>query len=206
MIARRWYRSTASSLTLAAILAFAGCSSDDSAAKGGDSKITMQKPGVTTAKEGEFQVEYYDVDGDNNPDVIKYIKETADPNNPDVTQRKLHKKKVDVDGNGKVDIIKFYNDAGLPKKEKSDTDLDGTYDIVAHMKSGKLARKEILDEKGERVKTTRYYKGENLSRVEKDTNGDGKPDHFEYYEEGVLQRVGYDKNGDSEIDKWVHRE
>src|SRR5690606_14072525 len=49
---------------------------------------------------------------------------------------------------------------------------------------------------------TRLYVAGKLSRVQRDTNGDGRPDVWEVYADGQLQRVGVDLDADGHVDRW----
>jgi hypothetical protein len=51
----------------------------------------------------------------------------------------------------------------------------------------------------------RFYVAGKLSRVQRDTNGDDKPDVFEIYREGYLERMGIDGDFDGKVDVW-HRD
>jgi hypothetical protein len=41
-----------------------------------------------------------------------------------------------------------------------------------------------------------------VTRVDRDSNNDGKVDYWEYYEGGTLDRIGYDNDGDGRVDHW----
>lgn len=179
------------------------CSSSNGAEKSDDD---AQRPSLSTDREDDRLVERLDLDGDGNADVVKYIEEYQSESNPDVTKRRIRRKKVDVNRDGDFDIVKEYDKDGVPKRETVDADLDGTDDFVRYFEEGSLTKKELLGEDGETVSAQRFYANDHLTRVERDTNGDGKFDHWEYYKDGKLQRIGRDSNGDSEIDKWVYRD
>jgi hypothetical protein len=44
--------------------------------------------------------------------------------------------------------------------------------------------------------------GGKLSRVQRDSNDDGKTDIWEIYDEGKLQRAGVDLDKDGRVDRW----
>lgn len=196
--------------TLASLLLVAGgCASDNgtqSTEKGGPGVDVSQNAKVTTTTEDGILVKRFDLDGDANPDVIKYFEILEDPDRPDVKKHRMQRKKVDVNADGEMDIVREYNEDGDIRRERADLDLDGTFDTVSHFDGGQLARKETLTDDGEGVAETRFYSDGNLVRVERDRNEDGKVDYWEYYEDGLLQRIGRDMNGDEKIDRWVHRE
>lgn len=150
-------------------------------------------------------VRAYDGNLDDKPDVIRYLDEVADPEDPSKTIRKLRKMELDVNYDGRIDVIRAYDEAGKLKSEESDVNLDGSPDIISYYDRGALAKKEILEPGTRRVLATRYYAGGNVLRVEKDTNADTKIDYWEYYEQGVLDRIGRDFNGDERADSWQKR-
>jgi hypothetical protein len=42
-----------------------------------------------------------------------------------------------------------------------------------------------------------------LSKIQRDTNRDGKPDRWEAYEKGQLSRIGMDLDFDGRVDRWL---
>jgi len=52
----------------------------------------------------------------------------------------------------------------------------------------------------------KYYVGGQLSRIQRDTNGDGRADRWEFYNEGKLERAGVDVDFDGHVDRWDHDE
>jgi antitoxin component YwqK of YwqJK toxin-antitoxin module len=181
----------------------AACSSSSSAEQ---SDEDIDRPSLSTERGDGRLIQRLDLDGDGDPDVVKYIEEYQSEDNSGVTKRRIRRKKVDVNRDGKFDIVKKYDKEGVPTRETVDADLDGTDDFVRYFEEGSLARKELFGDDGKTVRARRFYANDELTRVEKDTNADGQFDHWEYYKDGKLQRIGRDSNGDSEIDKWVYRE
>lgn len=170
-----------------------------------DSLKDFESANFSTSKEGEFIVERYSLNGTKEPDLIKYFEEYPDPDNPNLTLRRLRKKEVDVDSNGTIDIVRLYDMDGVPTKEKMDRNLSGQIDTISYFDHGNLVRKETLNEDATRVLETRYYSDGVIERIERDTTGDGKIDYWEYYEVGTLDRVGIDLNGDGRADSWTRR-
>ena len=147
----------------------------------------------------------FDNNGDGVADVIKTIEEYPDPDDPAVTLRRTRKMEMDVNSDGKINVIRDYDDAGTLKQEASDTNLDGFTELVAYYETGKLVKKEHLDPKTNAILDHRYYANDQLLRLERDTNNDGKIDYWEYYTEGRLERIGRDFNGDGRADSWQKR-
>ena len=192
-------------LLVAAALGLAACGSNKDAKKEDDTVNLSTRPKMTTTREGDYLVQHFDLDGKGKYDVLKYIETYQDPDNPDVTKRRIRKKKVDLDTDGDFDVLREYDKEGVIQREEVDIDLDDTPDVINHFEAGSLVRKEILADDGETTVATREYSGGEITKVSKDKNGDGRMDHWEYYKDGKLQRIGRDLNGDEEIDKWVHR-
>ena len=194
-------------LGLGAGLVGSGCASSDDTVKKQkvDSLENFEAAHFSTSKEGEFIVERYSLDGNKEPDLIKYFEEYPDPENPKLTLRRLRKKEVDVDANGTIDIVRLYDKDGVPTKEKMDRNLSGQIDTISYFDHGHLVRKEALNEDGTRVVETRYYTDGVIERIERDNSGDGKVDYWEYYEVGTLDRVGTDIHADGRADSWTRR-
>jgi hypothetical protein len=181
-----------------------GCSGADEKKDETEMPEVRQNTKETRNELGQI-VRSYDGNGDDKPDVIRYLDEVPDPEDPSLTIRKLRKMELDVNFDGRIDVIRVYDEAGKLRSEESDIDLDGTADIVSYYDRGALAKKEILEAGSRRILATRFYTGGNVLRVEKDTNGDGRIDYWEYYEQGVLDRIGRDFNGDERADSWQKR-
>lgn len=189
---------------LAVSLAAGACGSSNKAEEDDGIEID-NKPKVTTTQEDDYLVQHFDLDGEGEYDVVKYIETYEDPENPGVTKRRIRKKKVDLNTDGTFDVLREYDKEGVIQRERVDNDLDGTPDVINHFENGSLKRKEVLADDGETVVAVRIYSGDEVSKVEKDTNGDGKMDQFEYYQNEKIQRIGTDNNADGKIDKWVHK-
>ena len=192
------------SLLVASSGALAGCSS---AEEKKDEGVMPEVKQNTKEYRNELNqiVRAYDGNLDDKYDVIRYLDEVPDPEDPSLTIRKLRKMELDVNYDGRIDVIRTYDEAGKLRTEESDLNLDGTPDIISHYDRGALAKKEILEPGTRRVLATRFYAAGNVLRVEKDTNADTKIDYWEYYEQGVLDRIGRDFNGDERADSWQKR-
>jgi hypothetical protein len=193
---------------LASVGLVAGCSSDDGA-KNPEGEIALDTPKLTiTKKDDGTIVKRYDTDADGTANIVETVRHVEDPNDPNVTQKLLVEKLVDVDGDGRFDILKEYDDDGVLRKEVTDDDLDGTKDRISFYsaETKSFSRKEIYGKNGDNVVAKRFYSGDLLDRVEKDTNSDGTFDLFEYYSGGEIDRIGLDENNDGEVDRWRHRE
>lgn len=185
---------------LTALTAFA-CSSDD-ASKKRDIKLKGAKTSEKRTKDGKLILEF-DHNNDEKPDIIKVFEEYPDPDDPAVMLRRILTMRIDVNSDGKFNIERTYNALGKVVSEKTDSNLDGAFDLITYYDKGAVARKDILIDG--KVDASRYYAGGLLLRVERDTTGNGKIDYWEYYEEGVLDRIGRDFNADGRADSWQKR-
>jgi len=186
----------------------AACGSSGETTEEDERKVAMDTPRLTISEEGDGRVvKRYDTDGDGTPNVVEHIQHEPDPDNPNLTRKRLVEKRVDVNADGQFDIVKVYDEKGRLRKETIDDDFDGTRDRVSYYnpQNNSLARKELYADDGETVVKRRFYTGGNLDRVEADTDGDGTYDYFEYFSDGDLDRIGRDEDGDGEIDEWTHR-
>ncbi len=189
---------------LATILATAACSGDKEA-KGEGSLGSMDGELKEERLENGLIRRPADPDADGVIDVVKYLEEVPDPDDPATTIRRLRKMELDVNGDGTIDVVRTYGPAGKLAKEEIDNDLNGKIDATSYYDRGALAKKEIFNDAGTEVEYTRYYAQDNLLRIERDTNNDGLIDYWEYYEEGVLDRIGRDFNADGRADSWQKR-
>lgn len=191
-----------------AVLGFVvvGCGGKDEKKDDANPVAAVQTPREQEERTPEgLIVMRFDNNGDGVADVIKTIEEYPDPDDPAVTLRRTRKMEMDVNSDGKINIIRDYDDSGKLRQESSDTNLDGSLELVAYYEKGKLVKKEHLNPKNGRIADHRYYANGNLLRLERDTNNDDKIDYWEYYTDGRLERIGRDFNGDGRADSWQKR-
>jgi antitoxin component YwqK of YwqJK toxin-antitoxin module len=157
-------------------------------------EVTPVEESVDSSTEG-LVVLKFDVNGDNRPDIRKYVREKTDASGhvEDVVVRK----EIDLNNDGKIDVWRYYDEKGELVKERLDLDFDGLIDCTIYYKSGVVEHKEYDTNFDGKPDLWKYYneKGQ-LARVEADRNHDGKVDYWEYWENGKLDRIGYDTNGD----------
>ena len=111
--------------------------------------------------------------------------------------------RIDLDEDGKIDRWEYYDEKGGLAKVGFSRKKDGRADAWAYSgPDGKVARVEISstgDEK--KIDRWEFYEGGVLSRVEEDTDGDGRVDKWETYENGTLKTVAMDENKDGAPDR-----
>jgi hypothetical protein len=87
--------------------------------------------------------------------------------------------KADIGGRGQFDLAVIYDPkTGTRTEADRSTNFDGKFDV-----------KELYDSAGQ------------LVTIERDRNGDGKPDYWEQYKDGVLIAILYDDDFDGKIDR-----
>jgi hypothetical protein len=128
---------------------------------------------------------------------------------------------ADTNADGKPDIVKLFTVAeqGGQKVQQLacrqvDLNHDGKMDIIYSYGPGGMLMTEDFDQEGRKVRMERdmdgdgkpdyveFYEGGRLVRIERDSNGDGKPEEWQYYENGRLDRIGMDTTGSGRADKW----
>src|SRR3569623_4905 len=126
-------------------------------------------------------VQTYDLNHDNRPDVWRLYK-TEDEGGTKVEFMTC--KQVDFDHDGRKDWVVAYNRKGTPLFEKADFDYDGKWDMSAifDTKTGQVAEVERdTDFDGKFDVKELYVSCGQLISVERDRNGDQKPDQWEQY-------------------------
>lgn len=193
-------------LVLVVAFAFvAGCSS--SGGKKTDKPVPTldmaPEPIVPGQSSGGLTVEKGDVDGDGRADVWNYFKEIPVPDEPGATKRVLVKKEADLDHDGRKDITRTMDDEGVLLQVEADLDFDGHVDQVNVYDKGILTEKRIYKIGEGRVFIWKFFTDGKLNRMNRDENGDGRPDYCELWYAGEkLSKRGWDKDGDGECDYW----
>src|SRR5262245_10582763 len=111
--------------------------------------------------------------------------------------------RIDLDEDGKIDRWEYYDEKGALTKVGFSRKQDGREDAWAYSgPDGKPARVE-LSSTGDAHKIDRreFYEGDDLARVEEDTDGNGKVDRWETYENGALKTAAMDENADGIADR-----
>ncbi len=95
-----------------------------------------------------------------------------------------------------------------PKEIKMDRNYDGVVDrIEIYDLKGVITRVESDTNGDGKIDEWVYYEEGIPVKGEKDINGDGKPDTTLYYDpKGIIIRAESDTNGDGKIDEWVYYE
>lgn len=186
-------------LTVLLLVASLGACAGDGDKKKAEGERREAKMTAVEVK-GDTEIEKYDLDGDGKEDVWKYFVRVGVTEDKKTGTRLLAKKELDLNHDGTVDMSIHYNKFGEVVREVMDHDFDGKIDAIDYYLEGKQYKREVKLNFKEQTSVWRYYDGEELSRKEKDTTGNAKPDLFEYYKKGKLVRIGYDKDGDGKPD------
>jgi hypothetical protein len=112
----------------------------------------------------------------------------------------------DADGNGTHDTWAFMDGARLIKLE-ADENENGRIDRWEYYPANAGARK-VPPERIERstaddgrVTRREFFDGDEMTRVEEDTDGNGVFDKWETYRDGALATLSLDENGDGKPDR-----
>jgi hypothetical protein len=183
--------------TITAMFFLAACS-----ASSGTKDDSMPTAIMPAKGGGDLIAEKGDVSGDGKPDVWNYYKEGPDPKDPTVKRRVLVKKEADLNFDGRRDIVREFDEEGLLTREEADLDYDGDMDQLNVYEKGILTQKQIYRSKG-RVFIWKFFEDGKMVRLNRDENGDGRPDYCELWYAGEkLSKKGWDKTGDGECDYW----
>jgi hypothetical protein len=120
--------------------------------------------------------------------------------------------RADRDEDGTLDRWEYYDASGVLVKVGFSRRNDGIPDAWAFSDSeGKLTRVEISSTADEsRIDRWEHFDGSSAlpiggsavpTRVEEDTNADGRPDMWETYENGLLKSASFDENRDGRPDR-----
>jgi hypothetical protein len=143
----------------------------------------------------------FDLNHDNRPDVWR-LYQTEDEGGTKIEF--LTCKQVDFDHDGRKDWVVAYNRKGNPLFEKADFDYDGKWDMstIYDPKTGMKAEVERdIDFDGKFDVKELYDSAGQLASLQRDRNGDGKPDYWEQYKDGVLIAILYDDDFDGKVDR-----
>jgi hypothetical protein len=111
--------------------------------------------------------------------------------------------RIDTNEDGRPDRWEYYDGSGRLLKVGFSRKDDGKPDAWAFAApDGKVERVEISSTADEqKIDRWEFYLGDQLVRVEEETNGDGRPDTWETHEGGVLKTTSFDENGDGRPDR-----
>jgi len=93
-----------------------------------------------------------------------------------------------------------------PKQVKVDRNYDGVPERIEYYdEKGVITRVEGDTNADGKMDEWVYYENGIAVKGEKDLNGDGKPDTTMFYDaKGAITRTESDSNGDGKIDEWVY--
>ncbi len=146
-------------------------------------------------------VQTFDLNHDGKPDVWRLYK-TEDEGGTKIEFMTC--KQVDFDHDGRKDWVVTYNRKGNPTSAKADFDYDGKWDMstIYDPKTGLVAEVERDTDFDGKFDTREIYDSAGqLQSVQRDRNGDGKPDLWEQYKDGVLIAILYDDDFDGKVDR-----
>ena len=208
-------------VVLAAVAVMVACGSKsknkvkDPAEMTGDDSSMVPKIDPTLCETENKEVERYDLNKDGKTDVWKLFK-IAEVSG--TTTRVPTCKQVDLDHDGKKDYVIAFNDKGGIVFEKFDLTFDGSFDAFRKYEEQPGDKKSLLyevqrdsDFDGKYDVTEKYCitstevepcNPGDLIAVNRDSNGDRKPDIWEQYERGELVAILYDDEPyDGKVDR-----
>lgn len=110
--------------------------------------------------------------------------------------------RVDVNGDGKPDVITVY-EGGRKVCEWLDFNFDGVCDTwVYFTPSGQVRRREVDYDRDGRIDETTNFAGDRIQDRQRATTLAGRIDTWQYFQHGQLTRAERDTNGDGIIDQW----
>ena len=170
-----------------------GCATDGDGV--GDDGVDTREP---RARHGNLstrglEVVKVDLNGDDRPDQWSFFN----------AQGRLLRVERDLNFNGQIDMWQYYSAEGDLIEEEMALDTHGVVDLVVFYRDGKIREKWMSTGFDGLFPIRKYYDGqERLLRVERDSNGDGRPDIWEFFENGQRVRIGWDTNGDGQADSF----
>lgn len=109
---------------------------------------------------------------------------------------------VDVNGDGKPDVITVF-EGGRKVCEWLDFNFDGVCDTwVYFTPSGQVRRREVDYDRDGRIDETTNFAGDRIQDRQRATTLAGKIDTWQYFKHGQLTRAERDTNGDGIVDQW----
>ncbi len=154
------------------------------------------------------EVESYDLNGDDQPDVWKLFKVEKGSGG---SSRILTCKQADLNFDGKKDYVVAFNDQGGILFEKFDFDFQKGFDAFYKYEEieGEKAKSALYEVQRDSNFDGKYdivekydTKTGALTEVQRDTNGDLKPDVWEQYDKGELVAILYDDEPyDGKVDR-----
>jgi hypothetical protein len=167
----------------------------------GDDSSSIPTVDATLCETAGKNVQTFDLNKDNEPDVWKLYKKIEEGGTPIEV---LTCKQVDFDHDKRKDYVAAYNKKGGLVFEKADFDYDGKFDMYAvyDIKSGKLVEVERDSGFDGNFDLKELYDTEGgVTSVRRDRNSDGDPDVWEQYVDGALVAILYDDDYDKKVDR-----
>ena len=111
--------------------------------------------------------------------------------------------RIDLNQDGKIDRWEYYDDKGQLVKVGFSRNTAGKPDAWAFSgPDGAVARVEISSTADEKqIDRWELYTAGVMTRVEEDSDHDGRPDKWETYQGGAMKTVEFDENHDGKPDR-----
>ena len=94
----------------------------------------------------------------------------------------------------------------IAKEIRLDRNFDGIVDrLESYDDKGVITRIEADTNDDGKMNEWFYFEDGIRNKAERDSNGDGKPDTFMTYDKkGIIQKVAADTTGDGKVNEWVY--
>lgn len=132
-----------------------------------------------------------DINNDGVIDQVAFVDENGD----------VERLETDSDGDGQIDSIQYYEKGALVRAEK-DTNGDRSMDIRNYFAKNRRISQEKVDPKGKVIYVILFDETEKISKIQKDTDGNGSFDRCFFYTDGILASSTFDETGDGNINVW----
>lgn len=205
-------------LVLNLLLVACATSSETAAEKASTTPSNVYRdPGISQRYDSEnCVIKTYDLSGDLVIDLWKVYQTEQEFADVEQTKIRLLRKEMDNNADGVQDQWLIYDLDEKLIREEFDSTFSGYIDHIVYYEKGVKIRTEsyqpdqipltrLHSEIQAKPNNIKYYKNNTLSKVEKDTDGNGKIDTWEVYNpQGEIIQIGKDFDHDGIIDNWDH--
>lgn len=100
---------------------------------------------------------------------------------------------ADTDGDGRVDRWEYFDGNARLQRVGTSSRADGVEDTWTYVLAvGGESRVDRSRTRDRHIDRREFFRGDVMTRVEEDTNGDGRVDRWDRYEGGVLREAAFD--------------
>ena len=107
---------------------------------------------------------------------------------------------VDLNFDGKIDSWTYFDASGQVRRRERDYDRDGRVEEISVYQAGVLVEKKRATTLAHKLDTWHYYKGGEIARTERDSDGDELVDQWWEYQTKQCPMIHSDVDGDGRPD------